>query len=233
MRPATIRRLLVFGVCLVGVACLQLVPGLSGSAPRTGSSATELAPPASTTGSLQAPDSAASTTSVQRSSGEAVGPGIPRTGDLVPHRIGLQTDRTATHTATAVDPGQDETAPTAVRSLTVLSTTSDRLAIGWPAADDDIGVTSYSVWLNGFLVLVTQQTRATLTWFNDSDTHVIQVRAFDAAGNGGPSSPTLLVRRPIATAPPTSPNPSPMEPMPDPASTTSPGPADSAVTSVR
>ena len=64
-----------------------------------------------------------------------------------------------------------------------------------------MAVVSYHVWLNGFLVLDTQQTRASLSWFNDSGTHVVQVQALDAVGNQGPSSPTLLVVRPSPTAP--------------------------------
>jgi hypothetical protein len=57
-------------------------------------------------------------------------------------------------------------------------------------------------------VLATQKTRATLTWFNDSNTHVIQVRALDVAGNEGPSSPTLLVTRPVPDPEPAAPAPS-------------------------
>ena len=73
---------------------------------------------------------------------------------------------------------------------------AERLTVTWPEATDDVGVVSYTVWLNGFFVLSTQQRRAILPWFNDSSTHVVQVRALDAVGNEGPSSPTLLVVRP-------------------------------------
>ena len=74
-----------------------------------------------------------------------------------------------------------------------------------PAYDDDTGVVGYRVLFNGFFVLATQQTRATLAWLNDSNTYVIQVRALDVAGNEGPSRPTLLVSRPAPDPEPTSP----------------------------
>ena len=101
--------------------------------------------------------------------------------------------------ATAGRPGTDKNAPAAVGRLSVTRLDAERLTVTWPEAGDDIGVVSYKVWLNGFFVLSTQQPRASLHWFNDSSTHVVQVRALDAVGNEGPSSPTLLVVRPPVT----------------------------------
>jgi hypothetical protein len=112
--------------------------------------------------------------------------------------------------ATAVQPGRDENPPAAVGPLSVTRLDAEWLTVTWPAATDDVGVVSYKVWLNGFLVLSTQQPRASLHWFNDSSTHVVQVRALDAVGNEGASSPTLLVVRP----------------SPSPAATTSPPSVD-------
>ena len=85
---------------------------------------------------------------------------------------------------------------------------AERLTVTWPEAGDDTGVVSYRVWLNGFFVLSTQQPRASLHWFNDSSTHVVQVRALDAAGNEGATSPTLLVVRPTPSPAPTTSSPS-------------------------
>ena len=58
MQPATIRRLLVFGVCVAGAAGLYLVPGIAGAPARLGSTparhdlptAATTPPPVGTTG---------------------------------------------------------------------------------------------------------------------------------------------------------------------------------------
>jgi hypothetical protein len=194
MRPATLRRLLVFGVCLVGVGCLYLVPSMAGSSSRLdGRQAVPTAPADSTTlGPAVTP----------LASPAPATPAQTPTND--PHRLAMQ-PRTG---ATAVEPGRDDRPPDAVGRLRLVSADPDRLTISW-SAPDDRDVVGYRVWLNGFLVLSTQQTRATLSWFNDSDTHVIQVRAVDAAGTEGASSTTLLVRRPVPTTQPAAPIPSP------------------------
>ena len=191
MQPATIRRLLVFGVCLFGVGCLYLVPSMAGSFRQV------------ETSREQDPSTAATNTAV----------GISTTADVAASgRTGQPVDVRRTSTtpsgATAAVPGRDEDPPAAVGRLTVLSSDPDSVTVSWPATDDDDGVAGYRVLLNGFFVLATQQTRATLTWFNDSNTHVIQVRALDVAGNEGPSSPTLLVTRPVPDPEPAAPAPS-------------------------
>jgi hypothetical protein len=44
-------------------------------------------------------------------------------------------------------------------------------------------VIGYRIWLNGYEVATTAQTRATLRWFNDDEgQHVVQIKAIDAAG---------------------------------------------------
>ena len=115
-------------------------------------------------------------------------------------------------------PGRDENPPDAVGPLTLVDSDPDQLVISWAEAGDDVGVAGYRVQVNGFDVLVTAQTRATLAWFNDTNTHVVQVRALDEAGNQGPSSPTLLITRPAPEPSPTTPTPSspPGSPSPSP-----------------
>jgi hypothetical protein len=94
--------------------------------------------------------------------------------------------------------------------------TTRKLTINWPAATDNVGVIGYRIWLNGFEVATTADTRAQLRWFNDdSGQHVVQIRALDAAGNESRSSPTLVVTRP-SPEPTPSPTPEPSEsPTPD------------------
>ena len=51
--------------------------------------------------------------------------------------------------------------------------TTRRLTVSWPAASDNVGVIGYRIWLNGFEVATTAETRAQLRWFNDdSGQHV-------------------------------------------------------------
>lgn len=214
MQPATMRRLLVFGVCLVGIGCLYLVPSMAGSSrpgnsgvprhdlPRPSPAAVTLAttaaaprPPAP----LTVASGGATTATTARSApatrigaltgGEAGFPG--------PAEDSVPSTRSA---VTAAAPGHDDEPPGPVGELEVVNLDPRLLTVSWPAVRDDGGVVTYQVRLNGFRVLATQQTRATLGWFNDSDTHVVQVRAQDAAGNEGPSSPTLMVSRPSAAA---------------------------------
>ena len=45
--------------------------------------------------------------------------------------------------------------------------TTRRLTVSWPAASDNVGVIGYRIWLNGFEVATTTETRAQLRWFND------------------------------------------------------------------
>jgi hypothetical protein len=87
--------------------------------------------------------------------------------------------------------------------------TEDRLSLKWPAAQDNVGVIGYRIWLNGFEVATTAETQARLHWFNDDNRqHVVQIRALDAAGNQSRSSPTLVVTRP---SPEPTPTPTPSE----------------------
>lgn len=232
MRPATIRRLLVFGVCLAGVGCLYLLPSMAGAPSRVGSTAARSDLPSAT-----APD----TTLVTAFSAEptATGGSNPtgqttsspgRTRDVgTTEGTGVDGQRSSTSTsgsrtgATAVEPGRDSSTPPEVGRLSVVTADAEHLVISWPEVDDDTLV-GYEVWLNGFSVVTVQHSRARLAWFNGSDTHVIQVRALDAAGHKGPASPTLLVTRPT---PPPEPTPSPASPSTAP-STTRPSTAPSS-----
>jgi hypothetical protein len=99
---------------------------------------------------------------------------------------------------------KDSEPPQPVVDVEPSAVTADRLSLQWPPAADNVGVIGYRIWLNGFEVATTAQTRAKLHWFNDdSRQHVIQIRALDAAGNQSRSSPTLVVTRPSPDATPT------------------------------
>ena len=107
---------------------------------------------------------------------------------------------------------KDSDPPQPVADIEASKVTARRLTISWPAASDNVGVIGYRIWLNGFEVATTAETRARLRWFNDdSGQHVVQIRALDAAGNQSQSSPTLVVTRP----------------SPEPTATPTPEPSDS------
>ena len=99
--------------------------------------------------------------------------------------------------------------PQPVADIEPLKVTPKQLTIDWSAATDNVGVIGYRIWLNGFEVATTAETRARLRWFNDdSGQHVVQIRAVDAAGNQSRSSPPLVVTRP-STEPTDTPTPEP------------------------
>ena len=214
---------MVFGVCLVAVSCLYLVPSLSGSSSRVNTSSgphdVRTTPPDPTTNAPSAPANSSSQI------GNATSSALPDPGSTTPTRAGVRSADARTlidqaepanpvgatsqrptvqravagqgrPAATAADAGADHAPPTAISRLWSTGADPESLGLAWTAASDDRSSVWYEVWVNGFKVTDTQQTEATVTWFNDSRTHVIQVRAVDPAGNRGPWSPTLMVTRP-------------------------------------
>lgn len=238
----TVRRLLVLGVCAVGVAALYLAPGLGRSPQLTAGPSRNAEPtgPGTPTASRgSSPPRPASPVSTPRPS--ASSPSSEPGGQLSrPHRTGGG--------ATPFDPVRepDRSAPGPVRDLVPTAVSADRVTVAWRPASDNVAVTGYRVWLNGFEVATTTKTRATVRWFNDDlKEHVVQVKALDGAGNVSATSPTVLVARPTpgpheSTAPATpgpsttpapsaspSPSPSPSaSATPTPAPSPSPSPAD-------
>jgi len=226
VNAATVRRLLVLGVCTVGVAALYVAPGLARTSAPSAVPRPEEGPTArASTSRDRAGERTASTTSTttasprarrsETSTGTSTAPVPP------PERRSAPARPRSSGGATAYDADRsvDRVAPAPVRWITRDSATPDELTLSWPAASDDVGVTAYRVVLNGFPVATTTQTRATVAWFNDDlEEHVVQVRALDAAGNESASSPNLVVERP--PAPSTTPRPESSAPAADPASPT-------------
>ena len=229
MNAVTVRRLLVLGVCTVGVAALYVAPGLARTSAPTAGPRPEEGPTAraSSTRYRTGERTASSASTVTASA--RVRPTAPATASAsstapAAERRTEPGRRPIPSGATAYDPDRspDRTAPAPVRSITRDSATPDELTLSWPPASDDVGVTAYRVVLNGFPVVTTTRTQATVAWFNDDlEEHVVQVRALDAAGNESASSPTLVVDRPPAT----SETPRPESPSPS-ADPTSPAPSD-------
>jgi hypothetical protein len=204
VRPATIRRLLVFGVCAVGVGMLYLIPSVAGTPGQSGSRGsrepqsmpqpigyvTQRSSEPTTGGAADQPLDAATSPGP---SGSAV---LPRTEP----GQGARRERGA---APQQADAPDRQAPSIVTDLTFPSVSSDRLTLRWGRAADNVGVTSYRIWLNGFRVADTTELQVTVPWFNDgSRQQVVQVRAVDAAGNESEDAPARLVVRPAPSPAP-------------------------------
>jgi hypothetical protein len=227
----------VFGVCVAGVSCLYLLPGLARSPHQVG----DPRPLGGPTPDPSVTSAATDPTSTSASSRARTAPEPARS--TRPPRVRVQPTaarstmarRPSAPAATPFDPARsdDALAPAPVAVVTSSAVTPDRLTVRWPAARDNVGVVRYRVLLNGYEVASTPVTHATVRWFNDdASQHVIQVRALDAAGNEGTASPALLVARPTPSPTPSSASPSPsptaaVEPSSSPTASPSPTPSPS------
>jgi hypothetical protein len=215
--------MIVFGVCAAGVGSLYLVPGIARSPEQIRHSGANEDPPNSAVGVRPAKpqESASSTgdpTSVRGDDGK---PAKTAAGAQTSQPIATPTedssvDADGRSSRKARTPqsksSKDSEPPQPVTDIEPSKITPKQVTVRWPAASDNIGVIGYRIWLNGFEVATTAETSARLRWFNDdSDQHVVQIRAVDAAGNQSRSSPTLVVTRPA----------------PEPTDTPTPEPADS------
>jgi hypothetical protein len=235
VNAVTIRRMIVFGVCTLGVAALYIVPSVAGSPspvtmpriadeplPSPAGGSTVKIPQAGATGIRQPVD-----TELPTGSPPAVAPATAPEPTEEPTRAAARpTDRGRT----AFDPDEDRDAeaPAAVSTISPAKVTADELSLSWPAASDNRRVIGYRIWLNGYEVATTAETRATLRWFNDDEgQHVVQIKAIDAAGNQSETWSTLLVTRPSPE--PTEPPSSTTQPttQPEPTPTPTPEPSES------
>jgi hypothetical protein len=226
--------MIVFGVCTLGVAGLYLVPSVAGSpspvalpriadepTPTPAGRATVKVPQAGATG-LGQPDDVAVTEAAEPT---AVAPA--EAPDSTDEPTSRPTARATDRARTAFDPDDapDSEPPAPVRTIAPDKVTPDELTLTWPAATDNRRVIGYRIWLNGYEVATTAQTRATLHWFNDDEgQHVVQIKAIDAAGNQSDTWSTLLVTRPSPEPAPTT---RPTQP-PTPTPTPTPEPSESA-----
>ena len=220
MHAVTIRRLIVFGVCTLGVGSLYLVPGIARSPEQIRRSGLNEEPTNSVAG-IQRPtseESASNTGDRTSAPGDEAAPGKTPSGaeasqsaatrdkDSSDGVVGRSAQKRRTDQPKA---SNDSEPPKPVSDIEPLKVTPKQLTINWSAATDNVGVIGYRIWLNGFEVATTAATRARLRWFNDdSGQHVVQIRAVDAAGNQSRSSPTLVVTRP-STEPTDTPTPEP------------------------
>jgi hypothetical protein len=238
MHAVTIRRMIVFGVCALGVGSLYLVPSIAGTPEQIGVPKANDGPTSGPLGaqSDKSPESASPTGDRDSIDGshrdpQAAAPTQPSETDS--QSIDADEGHSSTKSADQPKETEDSEPPEPVADVEPSAVTVDQLSLRWPATTDDVGVIGYRIWLNGFEVATTAETEAKLRWFNDdSRHHVVQIRAVDAAGNQSRSSPTLVVTRP-SPDPTATPTPSesrtPTESTPpDAQGSDSPGPDKSA-----
>lgn len=85
----------------------------------------------------------------------------------------------------------DTTPPTAPLNLTVTGTTTNSVSLSWTAATDNVGVTSYEVFMNGVYYGYVTGTTITVPGLAANTTYSFYVRAKDLFGNVSPNSNTV------------------------------------------
>ena len=188
MHAVTIRRLIVFGVCALGVGSLYLVPSIARSPEQLRLSGPTDEPTTSPLG--------AGPNDHRESSSPTGDPESPAGGGVASDTTPPDTQPSATRSKSAgcrrstrtrnrgavkqrlprtpIHPSQS---PTSMRRRLLHD---DSPSAGRRPATTS-GVIGYRIWLNGFEVATTAETRARLRWFNDdSGQHVVQIRALDA-----------------------------------------------------
>jgi chitodextrinase len=77
--------------------------------------------------------------------------------------------------------------------LTSQDITSSSITFSWMASTDNVGVSSYDVYLNGNLAISVTTTSATITGLSSGVKYVLTVVARDAAGNVSDISNSLII----------------------------------------
>jgi uncharacterized protein YkwD/chitodextrinase len=98
-------------------------------------------------------------------------------------------------------PPSDTSAPGMPGLLTATASSTSQVNLTWGAASDNVGVTGYRVYRGGVQVGTSNGTTYTDTGLAAGTAYSYTVRAYDAAGNLGPSSNTATVT--TQSAPPT------------------------------
>ncbi len=202
--------MIVFGVCALGVGSLYLVPGIARApeqigVPKANDEPTSQPLEAQADASPQSASPSGDRDSLAgRGNGRSAAASTTQPSAAPTESTDDEKGRSTRKAVDEPNDTKDSEPPEPVADIEPSAVTAHRLSLKWPAAADNVGVTGYRIWLNGFEVATTAETRAKLHWFNDdSGQHVVQIRALDAAGNESGTSPTLVVTRPSPHATPT------------------------------
>ena len=191
---------MVYGVCLLGIGALYLLPSMAGTPDRvgrpalpddpasvrptrTGSTQTVVPPapvPTATTTTTTyverrtTGDRSATTSAPPKSKAPAERTSVPRAEQSSPvaTRAPQESRSSAREPATPFVPDAkaDNNPPDPVTDLELRRSTPDQLTLFWAPGTDDVGILRYRVWLDGYEVATTSDTEATLDWFNDDGT---------------------------------------------------------------
>ena len=99
---------------------------------------------------------------------------------------------------TPLPPSTDTTPPTAPGQPTVTPLLPGQADLSWPAATDNVAVTTYEVYQDGKRIAVTGGTRYRLTGLSAQTSYTFTVVARDAALNESPPGPAATVTLPTA-----------------------------------
>lgn len=88
-------------------------------------------------------------------------------------------------------PTTDTQAPTTASGLSVTGKTSNSISLAWTASTDNVGVSSYTVYMNGLLKTTVSSTSTTISGLTPSTSYNFYVVAKDAAGNSSSNSSTV------------------------------------------
>ncbi len=77
----------------------------------------------------------------------------------------------------------DTQVPTTPGTISVTNITTTSASVSWTASTDNVGVTSYDVYVNGSLLKTVATNSVSLTGLTENTAYAIKVRATDAAGN--------------------------------------------------
>ncbi len=94
---------------------------------------------------------------------------------------GNESGRAATNVTTQSSP--DNEAPSTPTNLTASNTTQTSTGLSWNPSTDNVGVSGYRVYVDGDLEATTAGTSYTVSGLTAGTTYLMEVSAFDAAGN--------------------------------------------------
>jgi len=107
-----------------------------------------------------------------------------------------------------IDPGPGDTeSPTVPTGLQAIDLTDNSVRISWDASQDNVGVTSYRVYLGGSAVGATGDTEYLITSLEPGQEYSVSVSAMDAENNESPRTSNIFVTTVVEDSePPTIPS---------------------------
>lgn len=115
------------------------------------------------------------------------------TGDSSGGMVNLSAEYLGTTAASTIQFIQDETPPTAPQHLQAVKVGISSIQLEWDAAEDNVSVAGYDIYLNGEPVAAVTGTQYTANGLSPSTVQSFHVKAKDGAGLQSPFSAELMV----------------------------------------